>query len=254
MTRYKSAIVRPPTFNYINCVSNQPDKDSIDVKKAIQQHSEFVNLLNQLGISTVKLPGLGRYPDSCFVEDTAVVIDNKALICRLKELSRQGEEADVQNTLSNMVSSLFTIRYPAIMEGGNVIVTENEIFLGINSRTNEEGVEQFKSYFKDRKISVIRNFEALHLKAVCTYIGKNTFVLDPLRIDKGYFHDYSILTVDPDESYAANCIGINNRVIIPDHYPKILNLIKKAGFQTPTLDVSEFRKGDAGVTCLAILF
>ncbi len=253
MRKYKRAIVKPPNNNYVYAISTQPDKDTISVQKALKQHLNFIEVLKNCGLEVIVFPQ-DEYPDSCFIEDTVVIINNKAIICRPKPLSRREEANEVEKLLPGLVSEIYRIKDPGIIEGGNIIITEREIFIGNGERTNPEGIEQFKRYINEYKVSSVEHFEAIHLKTFCTYIGNDTFVLDPRKIDKNIFRHYRIIEVDEDESCGANCIGFNGHVLIPDGCSKTAEKIQKLGFKVYAVDISEFRKGDGSITCLAVLF
>lgn len=251
--KHSRAIVRSPGRTYANCL-RRSNKEEINTDKAVEQHSSFCKQLGALGIDIIKLPPSEKYPDACFVEDTIVILGTRAIVCRLKELSRRGEEEEVQREVSSFIKDIHEIHSPGILEGGDVIITPKEIFVGCGVRSNADGIEQLMELAKDHMVSAIEHYQGLHLKSVCTYVGDDTVVLDAQKIDKNIFRQYRTVLVDDQESYAANCIAIDNHIILPKGSPKLTEQLGKLGFKTCTVDLSEFRKGDASITCLAVVF
>lgn len=235
-------------------MSSQPDRESIDVQKAQLQQNEFTNVLRALHVTVHTLPSLDEFPDSCFIEDIAVVVDHKAVICRPKYESRRGEERDVSEVLKKQGLTVSAVTGAGTIEGGDVIVTPRTLVIGRGKRTNQEGLTQFLQFLDGCAAKIIDSYDGVHLKSVATYIGRNTFVIDPTRVDPLAFRDFTILTVDPDESFAANCIAANTWVIVPAGFPKVVNRLRGNQFKVKTVDIDEFRKGDGSLTCLAVIW
>ena len=257
MREFRKAIVRPPSTYYISAISTHPNKNTIKLDKALQQHFNFINILKNCGLDVIKLTRDAN-PDSCFVEDPLVVINDIAIICRPEPLSRLGEVTQIEKELSTCLKQYFSevhrVEPPGVIEGGNIIVTEDEMFIGRGKRTNQEGINQFKRYIKNYKILVVDVAEdKIHLKSYCTYIGNKTFVLDPKKIDKNLFSNYRIIEVNENEKHCANCLGFNENVIISDGCPITFQKIQKYGFKAHSVNIDEFRKKDGSMTCLAVL-
>lgn len=247
------ALVRPPSSTYVSCMSSRPDRASIDVERAKKQHEGFTNLLRSLDVSLHVLPTLEEFPDSCFVEDIAIVVGRRAAICRPRYESRRGEDRDVAANLKKQGLMVSNVSAPGTIEGGDIIVAPGGLIIGRGKRTNQEGIEQLELLLENRA-KIVEGYDGVHLKSVATYVGQNTFVLDPKKVDASAFRDFTTVTVDPDESVAANCITVGQRVVAPAGYPKIVSELRRRQFDVDTVDIEEFRKGDGSVTCLAVIW
>ncbi|MFN3268516.1 MAG: dimethylarginine dimethylaminohydrolase family protein [Zestosphaera sp.] len=255
---YNSVVVRPPIKELIRCVSTHPLKDTVDYRLALKQHEDYVRVLQEEGIEVYKLPQLEGFPDSVFIQDTAVVRSSvkRALISRFGAPSRRGEESSVREFLSMMGFTITDVVEPATLEGGDVLVTgEGVVFVGITSRTNSNGVEFLRSFFKDLKVVAIPNNKVFHLLSAVNYVGNKTLVIVPEYVDPSYFNGFRLIRVALEEAYAANMLYLgNNKVLIPEGYPKTVERMRSEGYKVIEVDISEFRKCDGGVTCLSLPF
>ncbi|NHJ48572.1 MAG: amidinotransferase [Asgard group archaeon] len=245
------AIVREPPSTYDGCLSDHPLKKYISIGKAKQQHKVYCQTLVDLGLEVIYLPVDDRHPDSCFVEDTAVVVGDRAFIGRFADPSRRGEEVAVQETLS----SAFKIRVatePAILEGGDVVNFGDKLLCGITKRTNEEGARQLRE-FMHIPVETFHIPEIMHLKSYVNYLGHNTIIVSEYYANHPYFENYRKIIVPKTETYATNVLMVNNFLLIPHNYPKTLKLIQEAGFRGQVIDNSEFAKCDGALTCLSII-
>lgn len=249
---HKQAIVRAPGKNYINCVSTHPLKETIDVEKAKAQHESFCKVLERIGLKVKELEPDEKYPDGCFVEDCAIIHENIAVICNLKPPSRKGEEIDVKAILSDHKKTK-ELSSTAILEGGNVLQTDKEIFVGISERTNTEAIDQLRKILP-MKITRIDLKKVFHLKEICTYLGQNVMLVSKDYLKHLPLADYEIIEVSPEEAYAANCFCYNNVVVAPKGYNRTIKEIEKREFKVIELETSEFEKGDGSITCLSIVF
>jgi dimethylargininase len=248
----KQAIVRAPGKSYINCVSTHPLKETIDVEKAKSQHESFCRILKRIGLKVKELEPDEKYPDGCFVEDCAIIHKDIAVICNLKPLSRKGEEVDVEAFLGSHKKTK-KILPPAVLEGGNVLQTDKEIFVGISERTNTEAIDQLRKILP-MKITRIDLEKVIHLKEICTYLGQNVMLVSKDYLKHLPLADYEIIEVSPEEAYAANCFCYNKVVVAPKGYDRTIKEIKKRDFEVIELETSEFEKGDGSITCLSIVF
>lgn len=251
-------IVRPPGKSYVNCVSTNPEHETIDVRLAKKQHREYVKILKEYGIDVIELEPLESHPDSVFVQDAAVVgvKSNVAVISRFGEPSRRGEEESIKEVLEKEGFEIKVIKAPGTLEGGDVLVTDQGIlFIGLSQRTNEEGISQFARYFPHVKVVAIPITEIFHLLSGVSYLGDKTVAISPQVIDVDYFRGFKLITIPEDELYANNMLYLGDKnVLIPAGYPKTKEKLRKAGFKPVEVDVSEFWKGDGGVTCLSSPF
>jgi len=252
---FTHGIVRKPSENFKDglTTSNLGKPDYI---KAVKQHSNYIKALKKCGMKIMILRADERFPDSTFVEDTAVVNENLAVIANLGAPSRKGEEREIKNVLEKYFDKVESIENPGTLEGGDVLKIENEYFIGLSSRTNKEGAKQFENIVKKYGCSCsfipLTNF--FHLKTGVAYIGDNNLIASGELIDSPIFKEYNLIKVEKDEIYASNCIRVNNHVLIAEGFNKIRNTIKNLGYQTLEIDVSEFRKMDGGLSCLSLRF
>lgn len=253
MNAVKYAIVRPVPESYDRCV--RTNNEEIDVALARKQHAEYCSILKQLGLTLITVNADNTLPDSCFVEDTAVILGEKAIICNMQVKSRTKEAVEVAKALEKLKETHY-IKPPATMDGGDVLRVEDKIFVGLTARTNLEAVNQLRKIVakSDFEIVPVKIHDVLHLKSACTYLGKGCIILSEGHFDTGILRDYRKVVVPRGEEYAADCLSINDKVLVAKGYSKTRGLVGKAGFSTWELDVSEFRKGDGALTCLSILF
>lgn len=250
--------MRPPIKELVRCVSTHPLKDTVDYRLALKQHEDYVRVLREEGIEVYKLPQLEGFPDSVFIQDTAVVRSSvkHALISRFGAPSRRGEELSVREFLSRMGFAITDVVEPATLEGGDVLVTnEGIVFVGVTSRTNSYGVEFLRDFFKDLRVVAVPNNKVFHLLSAANYVGNKTLVIVPEYVDPSYFSGFRLIRVVLEEAYAANMLYLgNNKVLIPEGYPKTVKKMRSEGYKVIEVDISEFRKCDGGVTCLSLPF
>jgi len=253
MNAVRRALVRPVPEPYDHCVRSSREK--IDVAIAKKQHAEYCKALEQLGLRLIIVSADNTLPDSCFVEDTAAIFREKAVICNMKIKSRAREVVEVAKVLSKIKDTHY-IKPPAIIDGGDILRVEDTVFVGLTSRTNLHAVKQLERILarSDFKVVPVRVHDMLHLKSACTYLGDNHVVVAEGFFDIDLLRDCRKIVVPKGEEYAADCLAVNGTVLVAKGYPRTGRLIEEAGFSTSELDVSEFRKGDGALTCLSILF
>jgi dimethylargininase len=195
-------------------------------------------------------------PDSVFIEDTAVLTDKVAIVTRPFPESRIGETDAVSDVLQNLFSHVEYIEEPGTLEGGDVLQIGNRFFIGISERTNKEGANQL--------IGILESFgyrgfkvplrQLLHLKTGVSYLGEDTILIGKELIQEKRFNPYKKIRVEGSESYAANCIRVNDYILVPKGYPNTFQTLTEAGFNLKEVDMSEFRKLDGGLSCLSLRF
>lgn len=227
-------------------------RHTIDIKRARSQHRTYCETLTELGVEVIHLPREDEFADSCFVEDTAVIVGQKALICRLAKTSRQGEEEAVEEMLRQYLSTSRVIA-PGTVEGGDVIHYQNTLICGITQRTNRPGVLQMEKYL-EVPVETIEKSQIIHLKSHVTYLSRDTFVAIKSMAQHPVLKGFDILIIPDEERYAANTLTIGDTVLIPKGYPQTKTLIDKTGFTVVTLDMSEFTKCEGALTCLSLFF
>ena len=252
---FKHAIVRIVSKNFqYGLTSSKLGKP--DYNKALIQHSNYIEALRKCGLKVLTLKADDRFPDSTFVEDTAVINEDLAIIANLGATSRKGEEIEIRKVLDKFYENVESIEKPGTLDGGDVLRVEDQYFIGISKRTNKVGALQLKEILKKYgySCSLVKLKEVLHLKTGVAYIGDKNLIVSGEFIDNPLFQDYNIIKVDEDESYAANCIRVNNYVLIADGYEKLINSISSLGYKVLKLDITEFRKMDGGLSCLSLRF
>lgn len=248
----KCAIVRPPPRSFSGCISSHPMRHLLNLGLAKEQHAKYCEILTELGLELIRLDPDERHPDSCFVEDTAIVAGKKAIITRMAKLSRRGEVDSISEILSEYKLVKHVIE-PGTIEGGDVIHLANSLIFGITERTNSEGIKQTSEWL-DVTIKTIEDPRIIHLKSHVTYIGNATVIVSERFNKHPQLIDFEKIVVPKAEAYAANTLTINNTVLMSSNHPTTLNLVKRAGFETIALDMSEFEKCEGALTCLSIIF
>jgi len=253
--KFTRAIVRKIGKSFVNGLTTA-SLGKPDYEKAVEQHNHYVEALKQCGLEVTVLEADERYPDSTFVEDTAVLTEKCAVITNPGAESRNGEIVEMKEAVARFYGELEYIQYPGTLDGGDVMQVDNHFYIGLSNRTNEEGARQLKEilekYGYGATIVPLQKF--FHLKTGIAYLGNNDLVLAGEFIDHELFRDFNKLVVDEKEEYAANCIRINDFVIIPKGYEESKQKIVDAGYSVIELEMSEFRKQDGGLSCLSLRF
>lgn len=219
----------------------------------IFQHKAYVDSLKSLGLDVLELPPAPGFPDACFVEDTAVVTREVAVITRPGALSRQGEIATMATALKPF-RNLAWIDAPGTLDGGDVLQVGKTIFIGISDRTNEAGARQLANILAPLGYAstFIDVAAGLHLKSSINFVGNNTMLVTKDFADHPAIEGYTRLVAPDGEKYAANTLLINGTLIMPSGYPKTRTMLDTFCCPIVELDTSEYRKMDGGLTCLSI--
>ena len=245
------AFVRRPGSSFSQAISANPKNQPIDLKRACLQHEHYIAALEKTGVEIVSLPAIHGYPDAPFVEDTTVVFDHLALACPNKEKSRRGEGASIHKEIKKY-RTIKTLPPSVTLDGGDVLNTGKKIFVGISSRTNFEAVNALAKFTK-KPVIPIKILRGLHLKTSVSYLGNDILVLDPSSVETNPLHEFKWIETDSSSHRAANCLAIENKVLMSKESNQIADRIHKEGFKTLELDISEFEKADGGLTCLSIM-
>ena len=249
------AIVRRPGRSIVSGLTTA-SLGEVDYDLAVAQHEAYIRAIRSCGVEVTVLPPDEAFPDSTFVEDVAVLSERCAVITRPGADSRLREIENMVPVLNRFYSDLKVIEAPGTLEGGDVMRVGDHFYVGLSGRTNISGAAQLAQYLEKYGYRVttvpVENF--LHLKTGVTYLGDNIMlVADELRSTE-YFREFRQIAVAPEESYAANCLRINDFVLVPDGFPGVLASLLDMGFCPIVLDVSEFRKVDGGLTCLSLRY
>jgi len=247
----KKAIVREPGDSYSKCISCHPLRHTIDVEKARDQHRAYCRALGELGLEVIHVPRDDTLADSCFVEDNAVIHRGKALMCRMARQSRRSEIGAVESVLKDLVR-VKQATAPATVEGGDVVHLSDRLLSGVSQRTNSQGVTQMEQWL-GVKVDTVEDPSIVHLKSHVTYLGGD-FMVSTRRYAKHPTLDgLTVLVVPEDEEYAADTLAIGDSVLMAEGRPKSQRLIRDAGFEVISLDVSEFEKCEGALTCLSLV-
>jgi dimethylargininase len=229
-------------------------REEIDVSKAAAQHGQYEACLRDLGVTVVSLPPEPDLPDSMFVEDPTVVVDEVAVMTRMGAASRRGETA----TLAHVLAGYRPLRWleePATLEGGDVLRVGSVLYVGLSARTNEAGIAQLAEHLRPFGYSVepVPINGCLHLKSACTCLDGETLLANRAWFDPAAFDGLRIVDVPPEEPRAANVLAIGGTVLVPAAFPRTAALIERLGWKVRLVDISELMKAEAALTCSSIL-
>jgi dimethylargininase len=250
-----TAITREVSSSLANCELSFIPRQPIDLAKARAQHHAYRELLRKLGARVISLPEEPALPDSMFVEDPAVVLDEVAVICPLGTETRRKEAASLAAALEKY-RKLANVKLPGLLEGGDVLRVEKKIFVGITRRSNPEGIRQLAVIVPQfgYELTAVPVSGCLHLKSAVTYLGRNT-----LLGNRAWFHwarlsGFDWIDVDPAEPHAANALAIADSVVFPASFPRTGERIEAKGFHVTPIEISELQKAESGLTCSSLLF
>jgi dimethylargininase len=250
-----AAITREVSKSINACELSFDARQPIDLDRAIAQHSAYQDCLVRLGLQVIPVPAEPTLPDAVFVEDTAVVLDETAIICNIGAPSRRPETQSMATLLCRYRTLKF-LKEPGTLDGGDVLQIGHRVFVGLSRRTNRAGIEQLRELLQpfDYQVEIVEVKDCLHLKAACSYIGNDTILINRVWINAEPFRGLRLIDVAAGEPAAANALLIEGVSIMPNSCPKTLALLQEQGFQIRTVDVSELQKAEAGVTCCSIIF
>lgn len=255
--RFSNAIVKRPCKSMVDGITTS-DFGSPDYELAVIQHNKYIEALDKAGLEVTVLEADEDYPDSVFVEDPAIVTDDFAVITNPGAEPRKGEIEAIETAIRDFypATKIHKIESPGILEGGDVLQVENSLYIGLSNRTNKAGARQLSEIAARYGYKTI-NMEIedlLHLKSGVSYIGDNTILMVVNFLGKSEFNKFNQILLGDSEAYAANSIQVNDYLIIPSGYSMAKGKLEAAGFKLITLDVSEFRKLDGGLSCLSLRF
>jgi dimethylargininase len=250
-----TAITRAVSPAIGRCELSFIGRKPIDLARAQQQHHAYEALLAEFGAQVVSLPAEPDLPDSMFVEDPAIVLDELAVILPLGTESRRGEVASLAQELGKR-RKLAHVRLPGTLEGGDVLRIGRKLFVGLTKRSNAEGIRQLTEIVKPHRYEVIPVpvTGCLHLKSAVTSIADNTLLANRAWFDTKPFAGFDWIDVHPSEPHAANALALGGTVILPTSFPKTRGRIGSLDFRVTTLDISELQKAESGLTCSSLLF
>jgi len=251
--KFTHALTRPPGASYVDALAENPQR--IDVALARRQHAEYVDALRAAGVQTEILEPNENFPDACFMQDPAMVLDGIAILNRMGAPSRVGE-TDLVAALLRARFETHALTAPATLEGGDALHCGARIVVGETARTNSDGIAQLRALLEPRGISVLSTPVGafLHLLTAVTYVGQGVVVAHEDFAGHPLLREFSKVIVPRAEAYAANTLGIGEYVIMPAGYPKTHEQLRAQGFQVLPVPMSEFYKADGGVSCLSLIW
>ncbi|HXH32663.1 MAG TPA: arginine deiminase family protein [Bacteriovoracaceae bacterium] len=246
--------VRSPSSNLINCELTHLDRQPMDLPRLLKQHQEYVKILQLLGCEVSYLPELEN-ADGVFVEDTALILEEIAVLTRPGAASRQSEVESVESALRLHRETIFRIHAPATVDGGDLLCIGKILYVGQSSRTNREGYRQLAEYLTpfNYRVQAIAVTKCLHLKTAVSHLGRSCVLLNPAWVDAGHFSEFTIVEVDPGEPEAANVLKIGDTLVIAASAPRTALRLRQAGFDVVEADITEIAKAEAGLTCLSLV-
>ena len=249
------AVTRPVSPSFALCELTHLAREPIDLTLAMTQHAAYERLLHSLGLAIVRVPAAPELPDAVFVEDTAVVLDEIAVITRPGAASRRGETAAVAPVLAGY-RPLRSMSAPATLDGGDVLQLGRTLFVGRSSRTNDAGIEQLRNAVAPFGYDVVPVEFAgcLHLKSAVTVLPDERLLLNPAWVPAAAFPGREALFVDEREPHAANALDLEGTIVYPSQHPRTRDRLIERGLRVATIDCSETAKAEGGVTCCSLVF
>ncbi|MBI1279448.1 MAG: dimethylargininase [Anaerolineaceae bacterium] len=248
------AITRLPAASIANCELTFIDRIPIDYAKAIEQHQAYCDGLRACGVEVVTLPAVNDLPDSVFVEDTAIILDEVAIITPMGIASRRPEPLRNEAAIARY-RPLAHITLPATIEGGDVMRLGKAIFVSLSTRTNEAGIEALRILTAPYGYTVtqIALHDCLHLKSACTALDDHTILLNRAWVDTSSFEGYKLIDVAMDEAGAGNVVQANGSILMNSQFPQTAIVIEEHGYPVCAVDTSEFTKAEAAMTCMSLI-
>lgn len=255
---FTRAIVRPPSANFADGLTTQ-DLGAPSYALALQQHALYCQALRQCGLELTELPPDPAYPDSTFVEDTAILTPRGAILARPGALSREGEVAAMRPVLEHFYDRLAEITAPGTLDGGDICEAGEHFFIGVSERTNEAGALQLAEFLASlgytSDLVDIRGVPGiLHLKSGIASLGDGRLALIDALAGHPAFRGYQVIRLEPPENYAANCVRVNDYVLVALGFPRFQRALQDLGYRPLPLDMSEYQKMDGGLSCLSLRF
>jgi dimethylargininase len=248
------ALTRDVSPRITECEITFIDRQLIDYPRAVKQHSLYQELLRNLGAKVIVLPSDEQCPDCCFLEDTALVLDEVAVVTRPGSEARRREVKGVAPAVMKF-REVVRIDAPGFLEAGDVLRLGRKLFVGMSTRTNQQGIEMLRAAVQPYgyEVAGIPMKGVLHLKSVCTALDDHTVLADKRYFDPAAFSKYQMIEVPGEESIAANVLRINGVVCMHAGFRRTADLLTNMGFDIRTVDISEFLKAEAGLTCMSII-
>lgn len=254
---FKNVIVRVPSPSISEGITSA-DLGQPVYEKALVQHENYVSALTKAGVNVTVLEPKNEFPDACFVEDVALCTSKCAIITRPGAETRRAEAelSDMHDALNKFYDHVEQITAPGTVEAGDIMMVGDHFYIGESARTNRVGAEQMIAILEKYGLtgSIVTLKKVLHLKTGLAYLENNNLLVAGEFIDDPEFAKFNRIEVPEDEAYGANCIWVNDHVLVPEGYPTIQKKIEELGYNVILVDTSEFRKIDGGLSCLSLRF
>ncbi|MBL0344789.1 arginine deiminase family protein [Candidatus Villigracilis affinis] len=248
------AITRKISPRFNECEVTHIERTPIDLDVARAQHEEYVNALASLGCQVIELPEEPDLPDSVFVEDTAFILPEVAVITRPGADSRKPETESIIRALSPH-RPLVHVTEPGTVDGGDVLVLGKNIYIGISTRSNDSAVRQLQELLAKYgyTVTAVEMHDCLHLKTALTKVDDKTLLINPNWVDTSHFKGFDWIEVDPSEPFAANCLPVGDGIIFPTAFPKTKQKLEQKGYKIQAVNVAELAKAEGAVTCCSLV-
>lgn len=252
---FTKAIVRTPSKSMLDGITSANLGKPV-YEKALAQHADYIEALIECGLEVTILAAAEDYPDSCFVEDVALMTPHCAIITNPGAESRKGETQSMIATVEDFYDRVEFIEAPGTVEAGDIMMVGEHYYIGLSDRTNEIGAMQMINYLEKHGMSgsTVTMTEMLHLKTGLSYLENNILLATGEFVTKPEFKKYNMLEIPAEEEYAANSVWVNDTVLVPKGFPKSKDIIEKTGYKIREINVSEFQKLDGGLSCLSLRF
>ena len=248
------AITRKISPRFNECEVTHIERTPIDLDVARAQHEEYVNALASLGCQVIELPEEPDLPDSVFVEDTAFILPEVAVITRPGADSRKPETESIIRALSPH-RPLVHVTEPGTVDGGDVLVLGKNIYIGISTRSNDSAVRQLQELLAKYgyTVTAVEMHDCLHLKTALTKVDDKTLLINPNWVDTSHFKGFDWIEVDPSKPFAANCLPVGDGIIFPTAFPKTKQRLEQKGYKIQAVNVAELAKAEGAVTCCSLV-
>jgi dimethylargininase len=249
------AVSRSPGPELARCELTHLDRRPIDPDLALAQHRAYRDALRAAGVRVIELPADPRFPDGVFVEDTAVVLDEVAVVTPPTPASRRAEPAAIEAAL-RAFRPLARLPEGARVEGGDVLRVGRTLYVGLTARTDEFGLRATEAAVRQLGYAVVpvRVTGCLHLKSACGVLDRETLLMNRAWVDAGAFAGLRLVDVPAEEPFAANVLALPGAVFVSEAYPRAADLVRDRGYPAVVLDVSELHKAEAGLSCMSLVF
>lgn len=254
--RFGTAIVRVPSMSVVQGLRDGGGPNP-SAENFLLQHEAYVAALKASGAQVEQLPALEEFPDSVFVEDSALCLKDAAIVLRPGAPSRFGEAALIRPTLENHFSRVMDLPGDGFLDGGDVLLSDGDAFIGLSARTNQAGFDALAAIlanFGYAPIKIETPASILHFKTECGLLDSKTIFSTQNLASIGCFEDYKVILVPEGEEGAANIVRFNDNVLLSQDYPKSEALLKSHGYDVVVIDTSEPAKIDGGLSCMSLRF